>query len=68
MKKEKSRRDSRTGAVLNIDKAGYLAYKKKRAKEQHDEMRIDALEKQAEDMKSTLDRIEKLLIGLTDGK
>ena len=68
MKKEKSRRDSGTGAVLNIDKAGYIAYKKKRAKEQHDEMRIEALEQQAEEMKSALDRIEKLLIGLADGK
>ena len=68
MKKELSIRDENSTAILNTDKAGYLAYKKKRAKILQDEQRIEALETQADELKDALGRIEKLLIGLTDGK
>jgi len=61
-------RDEKSGAVLNTSRADYVAAKKKLQNEKEKEDRISRLEEKQDEISYALQRLETLLLGITNGK
>ena len=61
-------RDEKSGALLNVNRADYKAAKKKKLQEKQKEERLLRLEDKQEEVQDTLQRIESLLLGITNDK
>lgn len=61
-------RDENSGAVLNTNRADYVKAKKKLQEEKEKEDRISRLEEKQDEISYALQRLETLLLGITNGK
>jgi hypothetical protein len=61
-------RNEKSGAILNVNRADYTAAKNKKLQEKQKEERLLRLEEKQEEVQDALQRIESLLLGITNDK